>query len=157
MLPVLPCVYHFLISPSLSCSPRFSLVSFEVLNNERATLLSSLGNPGWNCMAQCSTAESCPQDHSRMGGKEAASEVWSACSDNNNGCTEALILQAVNRLHLHSMADERYDSFLVPVCVCCCDCWTWITVHFLTGCVWDFQGVIMETHLHVKTLVKAFH
>lgn len=39
-------------------------------------------------MAQCSTAESFPQDHRGMGGEKTASKAWSACRDNGNSCTE---------------------------------------------------------------------
>lgn len=74
----------------LSLAPlSFLLFPFEVLNNERATLpVKLIGKSRRNCMAQCSTAESCPRDHGGMGGEEAALEAWPACSHNDNGFTE---------------------------------------------------------------------
>lgn len=49
----------------------------------------------------------------------------------------AFILQAATRLHQHSKADERHDSFPenIPICACLCDCWTSTTVLVFTGCV----------------------
>lgn len=98
-------------------------------------------------MAQCSEAESCPRDRRGMGRGGGSIRSTVSMRWQWQWLHRALILQAVTRRHQHSMADECYDSFAenMPISACRSKCWTLTTVHFLKGCVRDYQGVIMGT------------
>lgn len=138
MFPFSPSVYHFLFSPSLpfSRSSLFSLVSFEVLNNERAALPVKLIGKSTlklhGTVQRSRILSSGPRGGRERGGGGIRSTV---SMRRRQWLHRALILRAVTGPHQHSMADECCDSFPenMPIYVCRSDCWTLTTVHFSTG------------------------
>lgn len=98
-------------------------------------------------MAQCSEAESCPRDHMGTGGAERQHQKYSQhASGSDNGCTEPWSSEP-SPDYISTARLMNAMTHLRRTCLSCAcrDCWTLTTVHFLTGCVRDYRGVIMET------------
>lgn len=135
----------FCLSPpfaSLFFFSLFFLVSFEVLNNERAALpvklieksrLKLLGTVHHSWILS-----SGPHVDVKGGGS-----IWSVVSMRWQWLHRALIPLAETQTT--SAQHSWWFPENVSFCLCCSECWTLTTFHFLTQCIRDFKGVIMET------------